>query len=93
MLKQQYSASLLITVSAQTVAAVRRSIHACDNCSSNAQVPLAQLLDRLIGRFHSEREYLLHDDVLCPSCMNPIAGDTLVELQCNMRSQVVRVYA
>ena len=55
-------------------------------------MPLAQLLDRLIGTF-PEREYLLLDDVLCPSCTNPIEGDTLVELQCNMKSRVVRVYA
>jgi hypothetical protein len=92
MLKQQPSTSLLITVSAETLAGVRRSIHACDTCSRNAQTPFARLLDRLIGHFDSEQEYLLVEDVLCPSCMNPIAADTLVELQRNM-SQAARISA
>jgi hypothetical protein len=81
MLKQQPSPALLITVSAQTLSGVRRSIHACDSCSNNAQVSFAQLLDRFTGFFHSEREYVLTEDLLCPWCMNPIDNDTLLELQ------------
>src|SRR5205823_10257848 len=53
MLRQQQSTSLLITITAETLSAVRRSIHACENCSNNAQVSFEHLFDRLIGRFSS----------------------------------------
>jgi hypothetical protein len=82
MLKQQPSPALLITVSPETLTVVRSSIHACETCSKNAQVPFAQLLDRFTGFFHSDREYVLTEDLLCPWCMSPIDNDTLLELQC-----------
>ena len=82
MLKQQPSPALLITVSPETLAGVRRSIHACETCSLNAQVPFAQLLDQFTGFFQSDREYVLTEDLLCPWCMSPIDNDTLLELQC-----------
>jgi hypothetical protein len=81
MLKQQPSPALLITVSPQTLSVVRSSIHACETCSENAQVSFAQLLDRFTGFFHSDREYLLTEDLLCPLCMSPIDNETLLELQ------------
>lgn len=84
MLKQQPSPALLITVSSDTLAGARRSIHACETCSKNAQVSFAQLLDRFTGFFQSEREYLLTEDLLCPWCMSPIDNDTLLELQSGM---------
>jgi hypothetical protein len=80
MLKQQPSVTLQITVSPFTVAVARRSIHACDTCSDTANIPFAQLLDRLTGHFGSAREYVLTDDVQCPWCDMPIDDDTLVEL-------------
>jgi hypothetical protein len=84
MLRQQQSLDLFITVSAETLAAVRRSIHACETCSGNAQVSFEHLLDRLTGRFHPEREYVLHEDLSCPSCRSPIDNDTLLELHCTL---------
>jgi hypothetical protein len=80
LLKQQQSVILSITVSPHTVAVARRSIHACDACSNDANMPFAQLLDRLTGHFGSEREYVLTDDLVCPWCDTPIADDTLVEV-------------
>ena len=81
MLKQQPSTGLLITVSPETLEGVRGAIHACETCSTNAQVTFAQLLDRFTGYFHSEREYVLTEDLLCPWCMSPIDTNTLLELQ------------
>jgi hypothetical protein len=83
MLQQQQSVGLSITVSVQTLAGIRRSIHGCDTCSDNARISFAQLLERFIGRFNSGPEYVLTEDVLCPSCMTPIECSTLVELQCH----------
>jgi hypothetical protein len=83
MLKQQQSVAPSITVSVQTLAGVRRSIHGCHACSDNAEISFARLLERFIGRFNSEPEYVLTEDVLCPGCMSPIENSTLVELQCN----------
>jgi hypothetical protein len=80
MLKQQPSPALLITVSSQTLAGVRRLIHACEICSKNAQVSFAHLLDQFTGFFQSDREYVLTEDLLCPWCMSPIDNDTLLEL-------------
>jgi hypothetical protein len=80
LLKQQQSVNLLITVSPHTAALALRSIHACDICSNDADMPFARLLDRLTGHFGSEREYVLTDDLLCPWCDTPIADDTLVEV-------------
>jgi hypothetical protein len=81
MLKQQQTQGLLITVSPETLEGVRRAIHACETCSKNAQITFSQLLDRLTGYFHPEREYVLTEDVLCPWCMSPIDNETLLELQ------------
>ena len=80
MLKPQQSVNLMITVSPHTVEVARRSIHACDTCSTDANMLFAQLLDRLTGHFGSERAYILTDDLLCPWCDTPIADDTLVEV-------------
>jgi hypothetical protein len=82
MLKQQPSPAVLITVSSETLAGARRSIHACESCSNNAHVSFSQLLDRFTGFFHSDREYVLTEDLLCPWCMSPIDNDTLLELHC-----------
>jgi hypothetical protein len=84
MLRQQQSLGLFVTVSAGTLAEVRRSIHACESCSGNAQVSFEQLLDRFTGRFNPEREYVLTEDLSCPSCRNSIDNDTLLELHCTM---------
>jgi len=84
MLKQQPSPVLSIAVSPETLSVARRSIHACETCSKNAQVSFAQLLDRFTGFFHSDREYVLTEDLLCPWCMSPIDNDTLLELQCSI---------
>jgi hypothetical protein len=42
-----------------------------------------QLLERFVGSLHSDPEYVLAEDVLCPNCMSPIECSTLVELQCH----------
>jgi|SwirhisoilCB3_FD_contig_61_1649220_length_376_multi_2_in_0_out_0_1 hypothetical protein len=81
MLRQQQSLGLLITVSEGTMAEVRRAIHACETCSTNAQVSFEHLLDRLTGRFNREREYVLNEDLSCPSCFSPIENGTLIEVQ------------
>ena len=86
MLRQQQSAALVIMVSEQTLASARRSIHACDSCSPNAQICFAHLLDRLVGHFGEEREYVVTEDLLCPVCVSPIASDTLVEVVWNMKA-------
>jgi len=80
MLKQQPLATISITISAQTLDAALRSVHACESCSKNACIPFARLLDRLIGQFGATAEYLV-EDTACPSCANTIDTDTLVELQ------------
>jgi hypothetical protein len=89
MLQQQPSLGLTITVSAQTLEAVRRSIHACDACSDNAAIPLMNLIDRLTGHFGPEREYMFDEDVLCPGCTNSVVSDTLIEVQTFARAAAV----
>jgi hypothetical protein len=85
MLSQQQSLGLLITVSAGTLAEIRRAIHGCETCSANAQVSFEHLLDRLTGRFNLEREYVLTEDLSCPSCLSPIENGTLIEVQSTVK--------
>jgi len=81
MLDQHQTPSLSILVSPDTLEGARRSIHGCEVCSNNAVVPFAQVLDRLTGHFDPEREYVLDEDLECPSCSTLIDSYTLVELQ------------
>ena len=92
MLQQHQSPSLMVVVSAETLAGVQRSIHACEICSENATVPLTQLLDRLVGHFAFEREYVLNEDISCPECASLIDNETLVELHCAAR-QIATAHA
>jgi hypothetical protein len=86
MLSQQQSLGLFITVSAGTLAEVRNAIQACETCSGNARVSVEHLLDRLTGRFNLEREYVLTEDLSCPSCLSPIENGTLIEVRCTMKA-------
>ena len=81
MLDQHQTPALFILVSADTLEGARRSIHGCEVCSNNAVIPFAQVLDRLTGHFDPEREYVLDEDLECPSCSTLIDSYTLVELQ------------
>jgi hypothetical protein len=82
MLKQQQQLGVCINLSADTIAALRRQIHGCEICSENATLPFAQLLIRLTGHIESSEEsMMISDDIQCPSCINPLDIDTLVELQ------------
>jgi hypothetical protein len=93
MLRQQPSLGLSITVSAETLIGVRRSIHACESCSPNAQVSVQELLNRFTGHFTSEREYMWTEDLLCPWCAAPIDNETLVEVQNIAKASAARACA
>ncbi len=81
MLSTQNDLTLSLTVSVQTLESVRRAIHGCDACSSNALIPLTHLLDGLVARLDPDQEYIFDEDVCCPCCSSLLEGDTLVELQ------------
>jgi hypothetical protein len=81
MLKQQQHLGLCLTLSADTIAAIHRQVHGCEICSEQASLPFAELVVRLTGRRELSDEYVIADDVHCPSCINPLEFDTLVEIQ------------
>src|SRR5713226_1135592 len=81
MLKQQPQLSVSITLSADTIAAVRRQIHGCEICSRQASLPFAELLARLTGRRDLSRDTVISEDIHCPYCISPLdAADTLVDI-------------
>jgi len=81
MLKQQQHVSVCITLSADTIAAIHRQVHACEICSDQASLPLAELVVRLTGYHQPSRDYVIADEIYCPSCISPLDTDTLVEVQ------------
>ena len=81
MLKQQQLPSVSLTLSPDTIAALRRQVHGCEMCSPQASMPFAELLARLTGRGDSATDYVMSSDIQCPSCVSPLDADTLVEIQ------------
>jgi hypothetical protein len=81
MLTQQPQVTTLMTLSTDTIAAVRRQIHGCESCSPAASFPFGELLFRLTGRHGFLTSYVLSDDIQCPSCIGPLDTETLVEIQ------------
>ena len=80
MLKQQPQLSVSITLSADTIAAVRRQIHGCEICSRQASLPFAELLVRLTGRRDLSGDTVISEDIHCPYCISPLDADTLVDI-------------
>src|SRR5712692_12074994 len=80
MLKQQPELSVSITLSADTIAAVRRQIHGCEACSPRANLPFAELIVRLTGRRDLSTDCVLSEDIDCPSCMSSLDADTLINI-------------
>jgi hypothetical protein len=84
--QQSQTQSLCITVSTQTLAILLGSIHGCYNCSDNAEIPFAQLVESAAGYFMSGREYVFAEDVRCSSCMSAIDSDSFIEVQRCLRA-------
>jgi len=80
MLKQQPQLGVSITLSADTIAAVRRQIHGCEICSLQANLPFAELIVRLTGRRDFSRDTVISADLDCPYCISPLDADTLVDI-------------
>jgi hypothetical protein len=80
MLKQQPQLSVSITLSTDTVAAVRRQIHGCESCSPQANLPIAELIVRLTGCRDFSRDTVISEDIDCPYCISPLDADTLVDI-------------
>jgi hypothetical protein len=78
MLKQQQQLAICITLSPSTIAAVRHQIHGCEECSAEANLPLAHLFVRLTGCGES-MDYAISEEINCPRCVNPLDTNTLVE--------------
>jgi hypothetical protein len=93
MLRTQQSQTLSITPSTETLAGIRRSIHACEHCSENAVVPFAQLLERLRGRLPANLNEELPGELQCPSCMGAIGADSCVEVQVPAKAFAARACA
>ena len=93
MLRTQQSQTLSITPTTETLAGIRRSIHACENCSDNAVVPFTQLLERLTGRLPAKPDEELLGELQCPSCMGAIDVDSCVEVQISAKAFAVRACA
>ena len=94
MLKQQQLPSVSLTLSADTIAALRRQVHGCEMCSPQASMPFAELLARLTGRGDSATDYVMSSDIQCPSCVSPLDADTLVEIQQGIgRAAALRLYS
>src|SRR5437879_11191189 len=80
MLKQQPQLSVSITLSADTIVALRRQIHGCEICSPQAHLPFAELIVRLTGRRDLSTDCVLSEDIDCPNCLNSVDADTLVNI-------------
>jgi len=80
-LTQQPQVTVSIVLSTDTIAAVRRQVHACETCSPRASFPFGELLFRLTGRREDPTDYVLSEDIHCPACISPLDPETLVELQ------------
>jgi hypothetical protein len=93
MLRTQQSQTLSITTSTETLAGIRRSIHACDACSDNASVPFVSLLERLVGKLSEKPNEELLGELQCPSCMGAIDGDSRVEVQISAKAFAARACA
>jgi hypothetical protein len=83
----------MITTATETLAGIRRSIHACDNCSDNASIPFAQLLERLTGRSSPKPDDELLEELQCPACMGAIDIDSCVEVQVSAKALAARACA
>ena len=81
MLTQQQRVTVLTTLSPDTIAALRRQIHGCEMCSTEASFPFGELLMRLTGCRNGAAGYVVSGDLHCPSCITPLEPETLVELQ------------
>ena len=75
MLKQQPQLSVSITLSADTIAAVRHQIHGCEMCSRQANLPFADLLVRLTGRRDLSRDTVISEHIHCPYCISPLDAE------------------
>jgi hypothetical protein len=80
MLKQQPQLSVSITLSVDTITAVRRQIKGCEICSPQANLPFAELIVRLTGRHDLSENCVMSEDIDCPCCMNSLEADTLVDI-------------
>jgi len=79
-LDQQMEDQKIVLVEQQTVRKAERIILSCERCSSDADIPFSEILDRLTGLVPDVTDYLLEKPASCPKCYRAITEKTFVEV-------------
>ena len=70
----------VVLVEEETLRKAEQVVLSCEGCSSDADVPFSEILDRLTGSDPSVTDYILQKPGRCPRCFQAITEKTFVEV-------------
>jgi len=71
---------VIVLVAAPTLRKAERLIESCEHSNPDgAEIPLDNVLDRVIGSDPSVTDYILEAPTKCPNCKGDILEKTLIE--------------
>jgi CheY-like chemotaxis protein len=76
---QQLEDQKIVVIEEETLRKAEHMILSCERCSSEAEIPFTEILDRLTGFDPSVSEYILEKPGSCPRCFRAITEETFVE--------------
>ena len=71
----------VVFIEEETLRKAERLVLSCEACSSGAETPFSQILDRLTGSDPSVTGYILQKPGCCPRCLGVITEETFVEVE------------
>ena len=70
----------VVLIEEETLRKAERLVLSCEVCSSEAETPFSQILDRLTGSDPSVTGYILQKPGCCPRCLGAITEETFVQV-------------